>query len=113
MQQDVEMYASPTTLKDRMMSTTIYTTIYTAVATISVCCAVFYNIPKPEPITKYVDVVRWVEYTEQISVPRAPTQLESIEALQITLDGGYESLKYRALTQITSPPTPARKPRGV
>ena len=80
---------------------------------ITLCTIVMLNIPKPEPITKYVDVVRWVEYTEQISVPRAPTQLESIEALQITLDGGYESLKYRALTQITSPPTPARKPRGV
>ena len=111
MQQDVEMHANPTTLKDRTMKP-IYTMIYSLTLGIGVCFAAVMNAPAKMPETWRVVFVD-TYYTEQISVPRAPTLLESIEALQITLDGGYESLKYRALTQITSPPTPARKPRGV
>ena len=72
--------------------------------------AIFYNIPKPAPITK--EVVRVLTVVEQIEVPRAPTWEESVEALQITLDGTYKSLKRKELTNIDFPPTPTRKPIG-
>ena len=84
----------------------MYKLLYLAAANLIILGVVILNLPEK---IKTVEVVRFVDYVEQIEVPREPTWEEKVEAIQITIDGTYKANKRRALTDIKTPPVPEGK----
>ena len=74
-----------------------------ALTSAAICLVTIQFIPEPKPIT--VEKTVFVDTYYEIEVPRAPTWEEKVEAIQITIDGSYQSRK----TDIETPPIPQRK----